>query len=141
MLDGYFAESGKKEGKAITEFETIEEQMNILFNTSTNEEQVNQLKYFLRNKTAMLKQGNDLLANWFTHDLDKMYAISMEGLAVFGNETDYLNKRNDKWMQVLPGLINNESQFIAVGALHLAGPHGLVKQLQDLGYTLTPIKL
>ena len=33
-----------------------------------------------------------------------------------------------------------ESQFIAVGALHLAGPFGLVLQLQELGYTVTPIK-
>ena len=38
MLDGYFAETGEKGGKAITELETIEEQMDILFNTSTNEE-------------------------------------------------------------------------------------------------------
>lgn len=141
MLDGYFAESAKQGGKTITEFETIEEQMNLLFNTSTNEEQVNQLKYFLRNKKDMINQGNDLIANWFAHDLNKMYAITMKGLAVFGNETDYLDKRNDRWMKVLPGLIKKESQFIAVGALHLAGPRGLVKQLEELGYTLTPIKL
>ena len=89
----------------------------------------------------MINQGNDLIANWFAHDLNKMYAITMKGLAVFGNETDYLDKRNDRWMKVLPGLINKESQFIAVGALHLAGPRGLVKQLEELGYTLTPIKL
>lgn len=141
MLDGYFAERGKKEGKTITELETIEEQMNMLFNTSTNEEQANQLKYFLRNKAVVIQQGNDLMASWFNHDLDKMYAITLEGLAVFGNENDYLSKRNDQWMKVLPGLFKNESQFVAVGAVHLAGPDGLVKQLQDLGYTLTPIKL
>lgn len=141
MLDGYFAESARQDGKTITELETIEEQMNLLFNTSTNEEQVNQLKYFLRNKRDMVNQGNDLLANWFAHDLNKMYAITVKGLAVFGNEADYLNKRNDRWMKVLPGLIKKESQFIAVGALHLAGPRGLVKQFEEIGYTLTPIKL
>ncbi|MBL0183447.1 MAG: TraB/GumN family protein [Chitinophagaceae bacterium] len=141
MLDGYFAETGKLAGKKITEFETIEEQMNVLFNSSTNEQQVNQLKLFLRNKTEMINQGNGLIENWFKHDLDKMYAVSEKGLAVFGNENDFLKKRNDKWMQTIPGLMKKESQFIAVGALHLAGPYGLVKQLQQLGYTLTPIKL
>lgn len=141
MLDGYFAETGKLAGKKITEFETIEEQMNVLFNSSTNEQQVNQLKLFLRNKTEMINQGNGLIENWFKHDLDKMYAVSEKGLAVFGNENDFLKNRNDKWMKTIPGLIKKEPQFIAVGALHLAGPDGLVKQLQQLGYTVTSIKL
>jgi uncharacterized protein YbaP (TraB family) len=141
MLDGYFAEKGKVAGKRITEFETINEQMNVLFNTASNEEQVNQLKLFLRNKTQMIDQGNELIDDWFKHDLEKMYSVFEKGLAVFGDENEFLNNRNDKWMKILPGLLKKESQFIAVGALHLAGPSGLVKQLQHLGYTLTPIKL
>jgi uncharacterized protein len=141
MLDGYFAETGKQYGKNISAFETIEEQMDILFNKSTDEEQVTQLQYFLRNKTAMINQGNELITQWFKHDLDNMYSVSERGLNVFGNEDDFLNNRNNKWMKILPGLLAKESQFIAVGALHLAGPHGLVKQLQQLGYTVTAIKL
>lgn len=140
-LDGYFAQTGKRADKKITEFETIEEQMNVLFNSSTNEEQVNQLKLFLRNKIAMINQGNELIENWFKHDLAGMYAVSEKGFAVFGNENDFLKKRNDKWMETIPGLMKSQSQFIAVGALHLAGPYGLVEQLKQLGYTLTPIKL
>lgn len=141
MLDGYFAENGKLAGKPITEFETIEEQMNLLFNNVSDEEQVNQLKYFLRNKNEMINQGNELIEHWFKHDLEKMYSVSEKGMLVFGNENDFLNNRNNKWMKILPGLLKKQSQFIAVGALHLAGPSGLVKQLEDLGYTLTPIKL
>jgi len=141
MLDAYFAESGRLAGKRVTGFETIEEQMHLLFNTASDEEQVKQLQVFLRNKNDMISQGNELLSNWFKHDLEKMYSVSEKGLAVFGNENDFLNKRNNRWMTMLPGLLKKEPQFIAVGALHLAGPSGLVKQLQDLGYTLTPIKL
>jgi uncharacterized protein YbaP (TraB family) len=141
MLDGYFAENGRQAGKKVTELETIEEQMNVLFNSASPEEQVNQLKVFLRNKSDMIKQGNELIEYWFKHDLEKMYAVSEKGLAVFGNENEFLNNRNNKWMKTLPGLLKKESQFIAVGALHLAGPSGLVKQFQGLGYTLTPIKL
>jgi uncharacterized protein YbaP (TraB family) len=44
-------------------------------------------------------------------------------------------------MTKLPDLLKRQSQFIAVGALHLAGPYRLVKQLKEPGYTLTPIKL
>jgi len=141
MLDGFFAEKGKLAGKTITEFETIDEHMNVLFNSVSNEEQVNQLKYFLRNKSDMIIQGHELIEYWFKHDLEKLYSVSEKGMAVFGNENDFLNNRNNKWMKMLPGLLKKESQFIAVGALHLAGPTGLVKQLQELGYTITPIKL
>ncbi len=141
MLDGYFAEKGKLAGKKVTELETIEEQMNVLFNSATNEDQVKQLKLFLRNKTDMINQGNELIDNWFKHDLEKMYSITEKGLAAFGNENDFLKKRNDKWMTIIPALLKKESQFIAVGALHLAGPSGLIQQLQEMGYTLTSIKL
>jgi len=44
-------------------------------------------------------------------------------------------------MEKLPELMQQESNFIAVGALHLAGQWGLIKLLRDAGYTLTPLKL
>ena len=30
--------------------------------------------------------------------------------------------------------------FVAVGALHLAGPTGMVRQLRERGYRLTPME-
>lgn len=141
MLDQYFAEDGKNKGKTITSLETIESQMDLLFNKFTNEEQVEQLKIFLRNKEDMKNQGNELLKSWFRHDLNKMYSISQESLPVFGNEDYLLNNRNRNWLNLIPSLMQNKSQFIAIGALHLAGPNGLINQLKLLGYSVTPIKL
>jgi uncharacterized protein YbaP (TraB family) len=46
LPDGYFAETGKLAGKKITAFETVEEQMDLLFNSYTNEEQADRLKLF-----------------------------------------------------------------------------------------------
>ena len=139
-LDINFVKNGKKLAKNVTALETVEEQMNLLFNRTSDEEQVNQLKLFLRNKNEMIQLGDELLQNWFDGDLNSMHTIYEKSIALSG-EKDYLVKgRNDHWMKVLPGLITGEPQFIAVGALHLAGPDGLVKQLQGLGYTVTPIK-
>ena len=115
--------------------------MDLHFNKLTNEEQVSQLQLFLRNKTDMTQLGNDLIDGWFSHDLNKMQAVSNKGIAVFDNENDFLKNRNDKWMKFLPDLLGKEPQFISVGALHLAGPDGLVAQLKQLGYTVTPVKL
>ena len=44
-------------------------------------------------------------------------------------------------MNQLPDLIKQEPYFIAVGALHLVGPEGLIEQLKQLGYEVTPIEL
>lgn len=140
-IDGYFAESGKLSGKNVTELETIEEQMDLLFNKLPDEEKVNQLKYFIRNKHEMIQQGNELIKNWFNHDLNGMYEVSENGLKIFGNEDDLLKIRNEKWMKKLPALMKTESQFIAVGALHLASKNGLIKLLEQAGFKVTAIKI
>jgi len=38
-------------------------------------------------------------------------------------------------------LIREKRTFIAVGAGHLGGPNGVIRLLQQKGYTHTPIKL
>lgn len=139
-LDAQFVQDGKQTSKTITALETVEDQMDLLFNKISDEEQADQLKSFIRNKTEMIALGDELMQSWFDADLDNMYAIYEKTIKLSG-EMDYLvKKRNDAWMKILPGLLQKQSQFIAVGALHLAGPDGLVKQLQQLGYTVTPIK-
>jgi hypothetical protein len=140
-LDVHFAAQAKQQQKNITALETLEGQMDLLFNRSSDEAQAAQLKTFLRNKTEMIKLGDELMEQWFAHDLDKMFALYNSTLELSG-ETDYLiRERNDSWMKRLPALLAKEPQFIATGALHLAGPHGLVNQLKQLGYTVTAVKL
>lgn len=140
-LDAHFADFGKNNGKNVTTLETIDEQMDILFNKMSEQEQADQLIYFLRNKAFMIQMGDELLKSWFDNDMDKIYAV-YEKLSEVSGQSDFLLKtRNDQWMKVLPKLIEKESQFVAVGALHLGGPDGLIAQLQQKGYKVTPIKL
>lgn len=140
-LDAYFANTGKTSGKEVISLESITEQMDILFNKMTDEEQVRQLELFLRNKESMIQMGDDLLKSWFDNDMNNIYAIYEKMDKITGN-TDFLTKdRNNKWMKTIPKLIETKSQFIAVGALHLAGMDGLVNQLQNDGFSVKPIKL
>lgn len=46
--------------------------------------------------------------------------------------------RNINWMKQLPQLFN-EGNFVAVGAAHLYGSHGLITLLRQAGYVVTPI--
>jgi uncharacterized protein YbaP (TraB family) len=52
-----------------------------------------------------------------------------------------LTGRNVKWMEVLPGLIEEKNVFIAVGLNHLNYECGLIAQLRKLGYTVEPVEM
>ena len=140
-LDAFIAADGKQRGKTITALETIEEQMNLLFNLRTISQQTGDLKIFLRNKTVMLQLGDELLQAWFNDDIESMNTIYKKNMEISGEMDHLVKERNLRWMKTMPALIKKESQFIAVGALHLPGEYGLVDQLKQSGYTVTPVKL
>jgi uncharacterized protein YbaP (TraB family) len=140
-LDAYFAATGKRTGKKVTALETIEGQMDLLFNSQAIDQQVEGLKAFIRNKKQMEHFGDELLKAWFGHDLTRMISLYEKTLQLAGEEDYLIKERNLNWMKVLPEIIQKQSTFIAVGALHLGGEWGLVKQLQQLGFTVTAVKL
>ncbi|RTL60675.1 MAG: TraB/GumN family protein [Sphingobacteriales bacterium] len=137
-LDVYFVNKQKEAGKTVTALETLTQQMDMLFNTLSDEAQADMVQQFIRNKEQAINLGNELVKNYFENDLDKMYAVYKRSVQAGGDMDFLVTNRNNNWMKVLPSMINQQSNFIAVGALHLAGPGGLVAQLQKAGYTVTP---
>jgi uncharacterized protein len=136
-LDVSFVTNGKKQQKLISPLENITQQMDFLFNTLDDEKQAVMLQDFLRNKEAGIKVGNDLLKSYFENDIHKIEALYQASLNT-GADMDFLVKaRNKNWMKRLPTLIQKQSNFIAVGAMHLCGEDGLINQLRKLGYTVT----
>ncbi len=56
-----------------------------------------------------------------------------------GFQHELLTKRNRKMLDGARPLVDKGGAFIAVGALHLSGPAGLVKLFRDAGYTVTAV--
>ena len=52
-----------------------------------------------------------------------------------------LTDRNDKWITKISDLIEKKDCFIAVGLSHLMYDCGLINQLKELGYTITPVEV
>jgi uncharacterized protein YbaP (TraB family) len=48
-----------------------------------------------------------------------------------------LQARNDDWMTTLLGLESKGTQCVAVGMLHMAGEHGLIRQFEQAGYEVS----
>lgn len=57
------------------------------------------------------------------------------------NNALLLADRNEKWMTQLISLIEERDSFVAVGLSHLMYQCGLINQLTQLGYSVTPINV
>ncbi|MBS1598380.1 MAG: TraB/GumN family protein [Bacteroidetes bacterium] len=140
-LDAFFVSYNKSAGKPVIALETISQQMDLLFNYISDQDQAAILQRFFRNKEENEKISNDLLKIYFENNLERIYGIYQRSLDVFGDLDFLIRKRNNEWMKVIPFIVNTQSSFIAVGALHLAGSDGLVEQLRKAGYTVTAQKM
>lgn len=142
ILDLFFAEAGKEQGKVVRPLETIDDQMDMLMNGSGLLEQAEGLEWALGHLEEMQAMQLALAKRYIAQDLDGLARLSEEfpdARSVGMPVEDLLYKRNDNWMRQLPEMMSSGSQFIAVGALHLVGERGLVQLLRAQGYTLTPV--
>jgi uncharacterized protein YbaP (TraB family) len=138
-MDYHIAATGKWQAKTVTQLETMEEQFKLLYDAFPVEEQARQLVALVKQKEFAATAQVKLLELYLAKDMPGLHAYAESMPKDFGNSDFLLKNRNERWMNVLPGLMKKEAQFIAVGALHLPGPHGLIALLRKAGYTAVPI--
>jgi uncharacterized protein len=138
-LDLYFASAGKQAGKTITALETMEQQMSFLYDHDPVEKQAADLVRMVREKDKMRVSGRQLTALYLREDLNGMWKLSQEQEQKPGDMAYLVKDRNQNWMKQLPAKLALRPTFIAVGALHLPGPDGLIDLLKKAGYTVKPL--
>lgn len=139
QLDTYFFINGKNEGKKIVALETPEYQGEVLFNMTPLTVQAEALIDMLKNPEESLEMARKLSEAYQNRDLNAMIEMSKEDDKHPEFMELILYKRNNEWLQKLPQLIEEEPSFIVVGALHLAGPQGIIEGLRNQGFEITPI--
>lgn len=135
-LDLYFASEGKRAGKTITALETMEQQMSFLYDHDPVEKQAADLVTMVRDKDKMRASGRQLTSLYLREDLAGMWKLSQEQEQKPGDMAYLVKDRNLNWMKQLPAKIALRPTFIAVGALHLPGPDGLLELLKKAGYVV-----
>ena len=141
-IDAYVAVRGAELGKTVHPLETLAKQMDVLMNSASLEEQAKALEWTIKNLDEVEASQKLLAESYMDQDLDGLESLLTQfpQLSDLGmGMEDLLDKRNDDWMTQLPDLMEQGSQFVAVGALHLVGETGLIEQLRAQGYTVTPI--
>lgn len=139
QLDTFFFQMGLKDNKKIVALETPEYQGEVLFNMTPLSVQAETLVEMLKNPAEALEAAKKLSQAYQNRDLDTIMEVSKADEQHPEFMELILYKRNKNWMEKLPAIIDESPSFIVVGALHLAGPEGLIQGLKDKGYLITPI--
>lgn len=144
QLDSYFQKQGTEKGKKIEALETLDFQLNILYNSSSLQRQAQLLVCGLSDIPQAINDLKRLTEAYIAQNLNLMLKISEERR---GNSCDpspremesMITARNQTWAKKLPTLIETAPSFIAVGALHLPGEEGLINLLRAQGYQIEAV--
>jgi uncharacterized protein YbaP (TraB family) len=140
-IEGYemhFSKIVKKKEIPVHGLETFEFQMAI-FDSIPNERQLNM---FFEEIPDLKKEMEEMIAIYEDQDIYQMAnSLQEEGGEYAELEEDLLIRRNLDWAEKLDQLVKEQSCFIAVGAAHLAGEHGLIKLLREKGYSVEGLML
>ena len=139
-MDGYVQQYASSVGKEILALETIENQIDILFNQSSLKRQAEVLLCLFEYPEKSQESAAKLIDAYNSADFEALEAMfnDTEGPCPSTQaEIDAMLKhRNDNWVKKLPEIMAKKSSFIAVGAGHLVGESGILTQLEKLGYTV-----
>ena len=135
-----FEKLARENSIEIKGLETLEEQMS-LFDDLTREQQANMVMEGIRNTQKTLELTKTMQEVYTRQNVDSLYIlISEEGGTISEEQSEFLDNRNERWVQKIEAMISEKKSFIAVGAGHLGGPSGVIRLLEKRGYTLTPVE-
>ena len=146
-LDQYFQVVGEQADKKLIGVETFEEQMSAI-NRIPLQEQANMLLESVKLQSEGNESGTEmqtLMKYYLAQDLDGLMEWYEKGQkqAELESESSFdaviLLERNYRMAHRMDKIVQNQTTFIAVGALHLPGEDGLIELLSQKGYELSPV--
>ncbi|MDH5632914.1 MAG: TraB/GumN family protein [Gammaproteobacteria bacterium] len=129
--------------KQVSALETVAEQIAVFDGLSIGD-QVALLDATVRHNQKLDGQLAELTRVYRSRNLRLLEALSRKHYVDDGRVyrrfmRKLLHERNGRMLSRLQPLLTEGKVFIAVGALHLAGESGLLQQLEQAGYRLTPL--
>jgi uncharacterized protein YbaP (TraB family) len=140
-VDAYFDARAGKDGKAVGELETPEEQLQFIVDMGKgNESQLilstledmKEMKSMIQKTISSWRAGDTKkLADSLNGDLKNKYANLYQNMVV---------KRNNNWIPKIEKMLDSDPvEFILVGSGHVIGQDGLLEQLKSRGYKIEQI--
>lgn len=137
-LDMYFMQTARNAGKEVIGLESFEEQMSLIDELSYSA-QAKMLVESIDEVGELEEQMDKLLTAYLSMNSEKVLEL-MEDPSLPEEFMDkLLNERNKIMVERMIPQIREKTTFTAVGAAHLFGNKGIVKMLQEKGYTVEPV--
>jgi hypothetical protein len=144
LIDNYFQTQALQNGKSVKGFETVDLQMSVLYGAPL-EKQVNDLMCMVDHFAESKEMVDRITEAYFSQDLTQIEKV-MESEASFDcstspEDTDILvDNRNRAWVKMMPEMMSEKPTLFVVGAAHLCGEQGVLKLLEEAGYTIEGVK-
>lgn len=144
LIDNYFQTQALQNGKTVKGFETVDFQMEVLYGAPL-EKQVNDLMCMVDHFDMTVEMVNRIVAAYFSQDLKRIEAVMEEESEVEctnspEDEDILINNRNLNWIKLMPAMMGEKPTLFVVGAGHLCGEKGVLKLLEEEGYTVEGVK-
>ncbi len=136
-MDLFFEQEAQKNGKQVMGLESANDQEQVL-DSIPIPEQVSELLDLVQNPKSAMKEMDNMLADYRAGKISEILDDPSFGSFSPEEMASLLYDRNKKWLDELPAILDRHHAFIAVGAGHLVGEHGLVVGLKKLGYEVNP---
>ncbi len=143
FLDMVLYQMALAAGKPVFGLESAEEQVAV-FDRLPMDDQLTMLRTASAQAEQIAAMQNRMIDTYLTGDLEAIAALADE---LAREDASGLNRRfmqrlnddrNDRMLARMVPHIDQGGAFIAVGALHLTGERGLLRQLRRRGYRLSP---
>ncbi|HWF43970.1 MAG TPA: TraB/GumN family protein [Candidatus Kapabacteria bacterium] len=138
-MDIYFQMQAKGSGKKVTGLESPGDQVAMLFDSIPLKEQAAELVDLARHHTKAGTDIETMQEDYLSGNIEGLMDDPELGDLSDREKDIFIYRRNERWLGELREILEQHNAFIAVGAGHLTGEHGLVAGLRNMGYNVNGI--
>lgn len=145
-LDIRLQQFAKQRNIPVYGLETVDDQMRV-FDTIPQDKQVEFLKDTIDNYAQIDSDNKQMSDIYLAQDLNKLQELGDKSFDTISDrefadklKIDLVDKRNRKMVRAMQDKLDAGGAFIAIGALHLTGKEGILKQLEDKGYFIDVVE-
>jgi len=141
-VDMHFNTRAISDGKPVAALETLDQQLGFLAAMGIGYESEFVLQS-LKELESTEDMMSEMVAAWRSGDSSELNDLFVAEMQETSPEMykSLLVDRNNAWIPQLEQMMNDaDIEFVLVGAAHLVGDHGLVKQLRDRGYEVEKLR-
>ncbi|MBO1256293.1 TraB/GumN family protein [Alteromonas sp. 5E99-2] len=137
-VDAFYASKATADNKPQKWLESVDEQLNFIANMGEGDEE-NLIKYTLEDLGNMSSQLEQLLTVWKSGDMKTLNTLMIKEMQIKAPDlyNDLLKERNNNWMpKIVQMFDDNDTEFVLVGAAHLAGEDSVLNKLKEQGFSV-----